>query len=162
MTLTTILSQEGIWKLNIMCFLTCKVLSKFVFFFINMLIWVSSNPFCVFVAGIVVKDLFVGFLLAQRPSNMLLYCREGSAEAIVCIATLRSMEVATCYCIAGRDLLKQLYVLPHWDLWKSQINLAVSPSHRILTPGQPVLVLTLKSQTPDWAASRVPIIKSPV
>ena len=42
---------------------------------------------------------------------MLMYLKDGSAQTVVCAVTLRS---------------------------KLQIKLAISPSHSILTPGQPV------------------------
>ena len=44
--------------------------------------------------------------------------------------------------------------------WKLQIKLAISPSHRILKPGQPVPALTLQRQAPGRIAFRVPIIPS--
>ena len=48
---------------------------------------------------------------------------------------------ATCSCISGTNLLRQLYVLAHCDK-KLLIKLAIPPSHSILTSGQLVLVLT--------------------
>ena len=58
---------------------------------------------------------------------MLVYIRDGSAQANVRAATLR---------------------------WKLQINLAISPS--ILTPGQPVPVQTLWCQAPGRVTTGVP------
>ena len=58
----------------------------------------------------------VCLLVAQRPSNMRVYLRDGSAQTIVRAATLRQ---------------------------KLQIQLSTSPSHSILTPGRPVPALTL-------------------
>ena len=55
-------------------------------------------------------------LFAWRPSNMLLYPRDGSAQTIVRAATLRL---------------------------KLKIKLSFSLCHSILTPGQPVPALTL-------------------
>ena len=52
--------------------------------------------------------IVVGWLVAYCPSNMLLYLRDGSAPTSIRAATLRH---------------------------KLQIKLALSPSHRILTPG---------------------------
>ena len=54
-------------------------------------------------------------LAADHPSNMLVYLGKRSAQTIVCAATLR---------------------------WKLQIKFSTSPSHSILTLGQPVPVLT--------------------
>ena len=62
------------------------------------------------------RSLFVGWLLALRPSNMLVYLRDGSAQTILRAATLRR---------------------------KLQIKLSTSPSHSILTTGRPVPALTL-------------------
>ena len=59
---------------------------------------------------------FGGWLVAYRPSNMRVYLRDGSAQTSLRAATLR---------------------------WKLQIQLSLSPSHSILTPGRPVPVLTL-------------------
>ena len=39
-----------------------------------------------------------------------------------------------------------------------QIKLAISPSHSILTPGQPLLTLTLFRQAPGRAAILLPIV----
>ena len=58
----------------------------------------------------------VCWLVVYRPSNMLLYLRDRSAQTILPAATLRR---------------------------KSQIKLSTSPSHSILTLGQPVPALTL-------------------
>ena len=60
--------------------------------------------------------LFVGCLLAYKPSNMLVYLRDGSAQTTVRAATLR---------------------------YKLQFKLSISPSHNTLTPGKPVPGLTL-------------------
>ena len=55
-------------------------------------------------------------LIAYHPSNRLVNLRDGSAQTILCAATLRQ---------------------------KMQIKLSTSPSHSILTPGQPVTALNL-------------------
>ena len=60
--------------------------------------------------------LLVGWLVALCPSNILVHLRDGSAQTSVRAATL---------------------------MLKLQIKLSTSPSHRILTPGQPFPVLTL-------------------
>ena len=57
----------------------------------------------------------VCLLIAQYPSNKLVYLRDTSAQTILRAATLRE---------------------------KLQIQLSTSHSHSILTPGQPVLALT--------------------
>ena len=44
---------------------------------------------------------------------------------------------------------------------KLQIQLSISPSHSILTPGQPVPALTLQRQAPGRVATGVPIFKQP-
>ena len=54
--------------------------------------------------------------LLNVPATCEVYLRDGSAPTILRAATLR---------------------------WKLQIQLSISPSHRILTPGQPVPALTL-------------------
>ena len=77
--------------------------------------------------------MFVGWLLALHPSNMLVYLRDGSAQTRVRAVTLR---------------------------YKLQIKLSTSPSHSMLTPGQPVPALTLQHQAPGKVATRVPIFKS--
>ena len=64
---------------------------------------------------------------------MLVYLRDGSAQTVVSAAAL-------------------------W--WKLQIQLSISPSHNILTPGQPVPALTLQRQMPGRVATGVPIFKS--
>ena len=60
------------------------------------------------------------------------YLRDGSAQTILCAATLR---------------------------YKFQIKLSVSPSHSILTPGQSFPALTL-CQVPGKVATGVPFLKS--
>ena len=55
---------------------------------------------------------------------------------------------ATCKCISGTDLLRQVYVLPHWD--------RSCRSNFLLTQGQPVPVLTLYHQV----ATGRPVSKS--
>ena len=60
--------------------------------------------------------MYVCWLVAKRPSNMLVYLRDGSAQTIVRAVTLRS---------------------------KLQIKLSTSPTHSILTHGRPVPALTL-------------------
>ena len=59
---------------------------------------------------------FCCLMTAQRPSNMPVCLRDGSAPTILRAATLRR---------------------------KMQTKLSISPSHSILTPGQPVPALTL-------------------
>ena len=71
-------------------------------------------------------------LVAQRPSNMLVYLRDGSAQTILRAATLRQ---------------------------KLQIQLSTSPSQSILTPGRPVPALTLERQEPGRVATGVPMFK---
>ena len=72
-------------------------------------------------------------LVSEHPSNMLVYIRDGSAQTSVHAATLRQ---------------------------KLQIKLSLSPSHSILTPHQPVPVLTLWCQAPGRVATGVPMYKS--
>ena len=43
---------------------------------------------------------------------------------------------------------------------KLQIKLTTSPSHSILTPGQPVPALTVQCQAPGRIATGVPVFKS--
>ena len=62
---------------------------------------------------------------------MRVYLRDGSAQTILRAATLRQ---------------------------KLQIQLSISPSHSILTPGQPIPALTLKCQAPGRVATGVPIL----
>ena len=69
-------------------------------------------------------------LVTQRPTNMLVYLRDGSAQIIAHAATLR---------------------------WKLQIKRSISPSHSILAPGQPVPALTLYLHAPGRVATGVPI-----
>ena len=66
-------------------------------------------------------ELFVGWVVALRTSNMLVYLRDGSAQTVVRAATPRE---------------------------ELQIKLFISPSHNILTPGRPVPVLTQYRQAP--------------
>ena len=49
---------------------------------------------------------------------------------------------ATCECISGTDLHRQ-FLRAATLRWKLQIQLSISPSHSILTPGRPVPALTL-------------------
>ena len=72
-------------------------------------------------------------LVAERPSNMLAYLRDGSAQKMARAATLRK---------------------------KLQTKLSTSPSHSILTPGRQVPALTLQRQAPGRVATGVPILKS--
>ena len=58
---------------------------------------------------------------------------------------------ATRECTSGTDLLTEI---------KLQIRRSISPSHSILTPGQPVLVLTLCHQEPGRVVTGVPIFMS--
>ena len=46
---------------------------------------------------------------------------------------------ATCECISGTDLLRQFYLLLTLRK-KLQTKLSISPSHSVMTPGQPVPV----------------------
>ena len=64
-------------------------------------------------------------LVAKRPSNMLVYLRDGSAQTIARAATLRL---------------------------KWQVKLSTPPSHSTLTPGQPVPGLSLYRQAPGRIA----------
>ena len=45
--------------------------------------------------------------------------------------------------------------------WKLQITVCISPSHSLLTPGQPVLPLTLQRQAPGGVASEVSGVTGP-
>ena len=76
-------------------------------------------------------ERIVCWLLASRPSNRLVYLRDGYAQTILRAATLRQ---------------------------KLQIELYTSPSHSILTPGRPVQALTLERQAPGRVATGVPIL----
>ena len=64
---------------------------------------------------------------------MRVYFRDGSAQTTLRAATPRS---------------------------KMQIKRSISPSHSILTPGQPLPALTLERQAPGRVATGVPIFKS--
>ena len=75
----------------------------------------------------------VGWLVAERPSNMLVYLRDGSAQTAVRAATLRQ---------------------------RLQIKLAITPSHSILTPGQPDPPLTLSRKAAGRLGTGLPILKS--
>ena len=66
---------------------------------------------------------------------------------------------ATRLCISGTNLLRQLYVLPRWDR-SCRFKPSTSPSHRILTPGQPVPALILYYQPPGRVAIEIQIFKS--
>ena len=72
-------------------------------------------------------------LVVERPSNILEYFRDGSAQTILHAVTLRK---------------------------KLQIKLSTSPSHSLLTLGQPVPALTLYRQPPDRLAAGMPVFKS--
>ena len=76
---------------------------------------------------------FVCWLLAEHPSDMIVYLIDGSAHTVLRTATMR---------------------------YKLQIQLSTSPSHSILSQGQPVPVLTLQGQTPGGVATGVPVFKS--
>ena len=67
------------------------------------------------------RVLFVCLLVAYRPSNVLVYLRDGSAQRSLHAATLR---------------------------YKLQSIPVTSPSHSILIPGQPAPALTLQRQAP--------------
>ena len=67
---------------------------------------------------------------------------------------------ATCLCISGMDLLRQVYVLHATPRSKMQIKLSTLSSHSILTLGQLVPVLTLWYQAPGRVATGVPVLKS--
>ena len=79
------------------------------------------------------QDRYCCLLLAKRHSNMLVYLRNGSAQTIVPAATLTK---------------------------KLQIKLSISPSHSILTLGQPVPALTLQRQASGMVTTGVPTFKS--
>ena len=65
-------------------------------------------------------------------------CWRGSCSRFVaCLLNV----LATCWCISWTDLLKQLCC--HTEL--EVADESISPSDIILTPGQPVLALTLES-----------------
>ena len=68
-------------------------------------------------------------------SNMLVYPRDGSTQTRARAATLKQ---------------------------KLQIKLSFSLSHSILTPGQPVLALTLNRQAPGREASAAPMFNQDV
>ena len=76
--------------------------------------------------------MFVCWLL-NVPATCGVYLRDRSAQTILHAATLRQ---------------------------KLQIQLSISPSHNILTLGQPVLALTLHRQAHGRVATGVPIFKS--
>ena len=71
--------------------------------------------------------------LLNIPATCRVYLRDGSALTLSYTATLRQ---------------------------KLLIKLHTSPSHSILIPGLPVLVLTLLCKMPGRATTRVPILKS--
>ena len=73
----------------------------------------------------------VGCLTSQQ--HAIVYLRDGSGQAIGCAATLR---------------------------YKLQIKLSTSPSHSILTPGQPVPALTMYRQAAGRVTHGVPTFKS--
>ena len=80
-------------------------------------------------------DLVI-YLGYSNAATNLLQCEcmwEGSAQTIVLAAILRQ---------------------------KLHIKFVISPSHRILTPGQPVPAPTLQHQAPGRVATGVPIFKS--
>ena len=88
------------------CFvLFCFVLFCFVLFCFVLFCFVL---FCFVLVGVLLVD--------QRPSNMLVYLRDGSAQTSLRATTLRQ---------------------------KLQIKRFTLPSHNMLTPGQPVPALTL-------------------
>ena len=58
---------------------------------------------------------------------------------------------ATCSSISGKDVFRQLHMLPHWEV----ADHSISPSHSILTPGQPVPALALLRQAPGRVATGV-------
>ena len=75
----------------------------------------------------------------------------GHCYQILCFSVL-SYEQHT-KLILWTDLRRQLYLLLR-HLCMFEDKLAVSPSHSILTPGQPVLSLKLRSQTSGRAATQ--------
>ena len=83
----------------------------------------------------VVGDEGVGvcLLVALRPSNMLVYLRDGPAQTSLRAATLTK---------------------------KLQIKLSISPSHSILTPNRLIPAQTLQHQASGREATGVPIFKS--
>ena len=74
----------------------------------------------------------VCWLVAYCPSNMLVYLRDRSAQTSLHAATLRQ---------------------------KLHIKLSTSPSHRILTLGQPIPTQTLKCQVPGRVTTGVLMFK---
>ena len=67
----------------------------------------------------------------QLPSNMLVYLRDRFALTFVHASTMRQ---------------------------KLQIKLAISPTHSLLTPGQPILAMTLYCQVPRRVTTRATIL----
>ena len=61
----------------------------------------------------------------------------GTTEIVCCLLNI----LATCECISGTDMLRQLSAVTLRK--KLQIKLSTSPSHSILTPGHPIPALTL-------------------
>ena len=78
-------------------------------------------------------DLCFFWMVAERPSNTLVYPRDGSTRAIVRAATLKQ---------------------------KWRIKLFIKPSHSILTPGQPVPARALYLQELGRVGTRTPIYLS--
>ena len=62
--------------------------------------------------------------------------------------------------ISGTDMLIQFYVRPYWETSCRSNFPSLSPSHSVLTPGQPLSALTLKSQAAGRVATGAPISKS--
>ena len=67
---------------------------------------------------------------AERPINMLVYLRDGSDE--------RPSNMPVYFVDGSAQTVVRAATLRH----KLQIKLAASPSHSVLTPGQPVPALT--------------------
>ena len=63
---------------------------------------------------------------------------------------------ATCKCISETDLLNFTCYHTETEVADQTFHL----THSMLTPGQPVLALTLYHQAHGWVATEVPIFKS--
>ena len=89
-------------------------------------IFSGSSHTCDLNIGTPVATLPGAWCYTYRVSNMQVYLRDESAQIILRAATLRQ---------------------------KLQIQLSISPSHSLLTPGQPVPALTLSCQAPGKVAT---------
>ena len=80
----------------------------------------------------------------------------------VCARVCARVHVCVCVCVCVRACVRacaQTSVPAATLRYKLQIKLPISPSHSILTPGQPVPPLTLQLPVPDRVATGVPILK---